>query len=114
MIDWRFADDNAERLPSLAAELVQLKVDVIVASGTTSAISASQKASTSIPIVMAGAADPVGDGFVLPHPLSHGHATVLRGFGHQSGLFETPTEIRPQPASATQSTSATIRAALVR
>ena len=82
IIEWRFADDKAERLHGLAAELVQLKVDVIVASGTTSAISASQKASTSIPIVMAGAADPVGDGFVKSLASPGGNIT---GYSNMTG-----------------------------
>jgi putative ABC transport system substrate-binding protein len=68
-IEWRFADGKSERLPVLAAELVQIKVDVILAAGT-QAISTAQKATASIPIVMAGANDPVGSGFVasLAHP----------------------------------------------
>jgi putative ABC transport system substrate-binding protein len=69
LIEWRFADGKPERLPVLAAELVQSKVDVILAAGT-QAISAAQRATTSIPIVMAGANDPVGSGFIasLGHP----------------------------------------------
>lgn len=69
LIEWRFADGGSERLPVLAAQLIQFKVDVILAAGT-QAISAAQKATTSIPIVMAGANDPVGSGFVasLAHP----------------------------------------------
>lgn len=69
IIEWRFADGKSERLSALAAELVQLKVDAILAAGT-QAISAAQKATGTIPIVMAGANDPVGSGFVtsLAHP----------------------------------------------
>jgi putative ABC transport system substrate-binding protein len=69
VIEWRFADGKAERLPSLAAELVRLKVDVIVTNGTAAA-SAAQKATTTIPIVIGSAGDPVGSGFVrsLAHP----------------------------------------------
>ena len=68
-IEWRFADDKPERLPALAAELVQLKVDVIMA-GNPPATSAAQKATTTIPIVFGGGGDPVGSGFVksLAHP----------------------------------------------
>ena len=62
MIEWRF-DDRSERLPDLAAELVGLKLDVIV-SGSSQAISALQKATTTIPIVMATSGDPIGSGFV--------------------------------------------------
>ncbi len=69
VIEWRFADGNYERLPDLAAELVRLRVDVIVSAGT-NAISAAQKATATIPIVMATSPDPVGLGFVktLAHP----------------------------------------------
>jgi putative ABC transport system substrate-binding protein len=63
VIEWRFADHNADRMPGLAAELVGLKPDVIVAQGNLST-HAAQKATTSIPIVMQGAADPVATGFV--------------------------------------------------
>ena len=62
VIEWRF-DDKLERLPYLAEELVGLRVDVIV-SGSSQAISALQKATTTIPIVMATSGDPIGSGFV--------------------------------------------------
>jgi len=62
-IDWRWAEDNVERLPELAAELVSLNVDVIVANGTP-AIKAAKSATKSIPIVMAVVGDPVGIGLV--------------------------------------------------
>jgi putative tryptophan/tyrosine transport system substrate-binding protein len=51
LIEWRFADGELARLPALAAELVQLKVDAIVASGP-QAVRAAQQATTTIPIVM--------------------------------------------------------------
>jgi len=63
VIEWRFADGKPERLPELAAELVNLGVEVIVTGGTP-AIRAAQKATRTIPIVMAASADPVGSGFV--------------------------------------------------
>jgi putative tryptophan/tyrosine transport system substrate-binding protein len=61
--------DHADRLPGFAAELVALKVEVIVASGSL-AVRAAQQATRSIPIVMTGSSDPVGTGFVasLGHP----------------------------------------------
>jgi putative tryptophan/tyrosine transport system substrate-binding protein len=61
--------DRPDRLPGFAAELVALKVDVIVASGSL-AVRAAQQATRSIPIVMTGSSDPVGAGFVssLAHP----------------------------------------------
>ena len=64
LIEARYADGRFERLPDLAAELVRLKVDVIVAAPTT-AIRAVQRATRTIPIVMAFAGDPVGDGFAV-------------------------------------------------
>ncbi len=51
IVEWRFADSNYERLPALATKLVNLKVDVILASSTP-AITAAKRATTSIPIVM--------------------------------------------------------------
>jgi putative ABC transport system substrate-binding protein len=71
-IEWRSAEGKAERLPALAAELVQLKVDVIVTAGTPAA-SAAQKATSTLPIVMATTVDPVGSGFVksLSHPATN-------------------------------------------
>jgi putative tryptophan/tyrosine transport system substrate-binding protein len=62
-IEWRFAGGDVARLDELAADLVQRKVDVIVA-GATPVISAAQRATATIPIVMAASNDPVGSGFV--------------------------------------------------
>ena len=62
-IEWRFADTRVERLPALAAGLVALRVDLLVAAGT-QAIAAAAAATKTIPIVFPGAADPVGSGFV--------------------------------------------------
>jgi putative ABC transport system substrate-binding protein len=69
VIEYRWADGRYERLPALAAELVKLKLDVIVAASP-QAIQAAQQATASIPIVMVRNADPVGSGFVksLAHP----------------------------------------------
>lgn len=68
-IETRFADSKYERLPGLVVEMIELKVDAIVAVATPST-SAAQKATTTMPIVMVNAADPVGSGFVasLAHP----------------------------------------------
>jgi putative ABC transport system substrate-binding protein len=62
-IEWRSAEGRAERLPALVADLVQLKVDVIVTAGS-AATSAAQQATSALPIVMATTPDPVGSGFV--------------------------------------------------
>ncbi len=63
VIEYRFADGKAERLPDLAAELVRLNVDVIVTSATPATLAA-KNATTTIPIVMAAVGDPVGAGLV--------------------------------------------------
>jgi putative ABC transport system substrate-binding protein len=79
----RYAEGSEERLRDLAAELVRLKVDVIVAGGAT-AIRAAQYATRTIPIVMAGAGDdPVRQGFVasLAHP--GGNITGLSFLGEE-------------------------------
>ena len=59
----RYADGHMERLPNIAAELVRLRVDVIV-TGSTIHVAAARQATTTIPIVMAGVDDAVGQGFV--------------------------------------------------
>ncbi|HKA43146.1 MAG TPA: ABC transporter substrate-binding protein [Burkholderiales bacterium] len=62
-IEFRFADGKYERLPELAAELVRLKVDLIVTHGTP-ATQAAQQATATIPIVIATITDPVASGVV--------------------------------------------------
>jgi len=61
--EYRFAEQKTERLPELAADLVRLKLDLIVVTGATGA-RAAKNATTTIPIVMTSAADPVGAGLV--------------------------------------------------
>jgi putative ABC transport system substrate-binding protein len=63
LIEGRWYGEQTERLPALAAELVRLKVDVIVA-GAAPAPDAAQRATSTIPIVMANHSDPVGSGLV--------------------------------------------------
>src|SRR4029077_9839687 len=62
-IEYRFAEQKLERLPELAAELVGLKVDLIVVTGPPQTL-ATKSATTTIPIVMVSAGDPVGQGLV--------------------------------------------------
>src|SRR5712691_11022230 len=62
-IEWRWYGREGERLPDLAAELIRLKVDLIVA-GVTPATRAAKEATRTIPIVMVAVADPIGAGFV--------------------------------------------------
>jgi putative ABC transport system substrate-binding protein len=76
LIEWRFAEGKNERLPSLVAELLQLKVDVLLASGTPSA-RAAQKATTTIPIVMGSSGDPVGVGLIKSLARPEGNITGL-------------------------------------
>ncbi len=83
------AERKYERLPDLAAELVRLKVDVIVTSGSTRAIRAVQRATRTIPIVFRGIPrDPVACGFV---------ASLARPGGNITGLtnLESPGSERP-------------------
>lgn len=61
-VEWRFADGRYERLQGLAAEIVRSKVDVVVAV-TTLCVQAARQATTTIPIVMVGVPDPIGEGF---------------------------------------------------
>src|SRR3984893_15779505 len=84
ILEHRFAEGRAERLPDLAAELVRLHVDVIVAGGS-AAIHAAQHATHTIPIVMASAVyDAVGEGFV---------ASLARPGGNITGLSNQATEL---------------------
>ncbi len=77
----RSSEGISERLPDLAAELVRLKADVIVAA-TTPAIHAAQQATRTIPIVMAVSGDPVESGFVTSLAQPGGNITGLS--------FQTP------------------------
>jgi putative ABC transport system substrate-binding protein len=98
VIESRYAEGRAERLPDLVAELARLKVDVIVAAGP--AIRAAQHETRTIPIVMAGANDPVGEGFVasLAHP--GGNITGLANLGEElpGKRLEILKETVPQSA----------------
>ena len=75
-IEWRSADGKLDRLPALAAELVDLKVDIIVTGGR-SATRADKEATSTIPIVMAQDPDPVGTGFVASLAQPGGNITGL-------------------------------------
>ena len=74
-IEYRFAEGKNDRLPELAADLVRLKVDLIVVSGPPAF--AAKKATATIPIVMATAADPVGAGLVASLAQPGGNVTGL-------------------------------------
>ena len=83
VIEYRWADGKRERLSDLAAELVTLKVDVIVARNTPATLAA-QRATTTIPIVMVGPGDPVRLGLV---------ASLARPGGNITGLSLLATEL---------------------
>jgi putative ABC transport system substrate-binding protein len=80
----RFADGKFERVPGLATELVSLKVDIIVSFGTVTTI-ALQKATSTIPIVMASTFDPVGNGLVRTLARPGGNITGLSSLGGDIG-----------------------------
>ncbi len=81
VIEYRFANGHLERLPTLAADLVRLAVDVIV-SGTPSNTVAAMKATTTIPIVMTNSSDPVSAGLVASLARPGGNVT---GFSSDTG-----------------------------
>ena len=85
-IEWRSAEGKSERLPELAAELVRLKVDVLVTSATPASLAA-QKATTTIPIVMYNVGDPVGSGLVK---------SLARPGGNSTGLSNITAELYPK------------------
>jgi len=82
IIEWRYAEEKPERMSELAAELVRLKVDIIVTAGPIPTRAAKQ-ATITIPIVMAQDSDPVANGFV---------ASLARPGGNITGL----STLRPE------------------
>ena len=84
VIEWRFADSQYERLPGLALELAQMKMDVLVAGGNDAPL-AMQKATTTIPIVMANASDPVGSGLIKSLARPGGNITGLTTISYDLG-----------------------------
>jgi putative tryptophan/tyrosine transport system substrate-binding protein len=82
-IEARFAEGKAERLPELVAELVRLKVDVILAGGS-EAVRPAREATKTIPIVVAHFEDPIGEGFV---------ASLARPGGNITGLSRMSSDL---------------------
>jgi len=76
VVERRYAENRLERLPELAAELVRLNVEVIVANGTLGPLAA-KRATSTIPIVMTAAGDPLGSGLV---------ASLARPGGNVTGI----------------------------
>jgi putative ABC transport system substrate-binding protein len=83
LIEYRWAEGKYERFPALVAELIALKVDVIVTAGTPATL-AVKKATTSVPLVMAAVGDPVGAGIV---------ASLARPGGNITGLSAIAPEL---------------------
>jgi len=113
-IESRYADGKFDRLLDLAAELVRLKVDLIVAAPTP-AVRAVQQATRTIPIVMAFSGDPVGEGFVagLAHPGGNitGHsATVAEMAAKRVEILKTV--VRDLSRLAFLANAATVRQAV--
>jgi putative ABC transport system substrate-binding protein len=85
-IEYRYAEGKIDRLPELAAELVNLKVDIIVISGGTATVRAAKNAAKTIPIVMMGGGDdPVTAGLVESLARPGGNVTGLTNLGGQLG-----------------------------
>ena len=83
VIEWRSSEGKTDRLPGLAAELVRLKVDVIVSTGPPGT-RATKEATSTIPIVMEQDPDPIGNGFV---------ASLARPGGNITGLATLRPEL---------------------
>jgi len=93
VIEWRFAGGQAERLPALAAELVQLRVELIVVPSTPTAMAA-KNATTTIPLITVGGNDPIALGFAASLARPGGQFTGLTAVfsseivGKQLGLLK--------------------------
>jgi putative tryptophan/tyrosine transport system substrate-binding protein len=83
-VEYRFGEGKNDRLPELAADLVRLKVDLIVVSSGGATNLAAKKATSTIPIVLATSAEPVGDGIV---------ASLARPGGNVTGLSNLAPEV---------------------
>ena len=84
--EYRYAEGKPDRFPALAAELVGLKVDIIVVGGGNRIVPAAKNATKTIPIVMTGAGlDPVGAGFVKSLARPGGNVTGITNLGTELG-----------------------------
>jgi putative ABC transport system substrate-binding protein len=83
IIEYRYAEEKLDRLPALAAELLRLKVDIIVTGGPTST-RAAKEATVTIPIIMTQDPDPVGNGFI---------ASLARPGGNITGLSNLVSDL---------------------
>ena len=99
VLDLRYADGDYSRFPTLAAEVVQRKPAAIVVT-TISAARAAQRASSTIPIVMTGLIDPVGQGLI---------ASLARPGGNTTGLANLAQDVMPKLVEILRSTCPAIR-----
>lgn len=99
--DYRFAEGHDDRSPGYAAELVALKLDLVAASGNSSAAFALRKATSTIPIVFITGADPVATGLVdsLAHPGGNITGVTLVSADLNLKRFEVLTELFPDAKS---------------
>jgi putative ABC transport system substrate-binding protein len=93
----RYADGRFERLPQLAAELVALKVDLVIAAGGTPAIEAAMKATRTIPIVFPTVGDPVAQKMVqsLAHPGGNVTGIAVMGAEMDAKRMELLKDVAP-------------------
>src|SRR5258708_37763891 len=101
-VDYRFANGKEDALPSIAAELVQSRLDVIVAEGT-AATWAAKNVTKTVPIVMATSSDPVRTGLVasLNRPGGNINGLSIQTAELSGKRVQTLTEIVPRPARGT-------------
>jgi len=85
VIEYRSAQSNPELLDDLAEDLARMKVDVIVTAGSNALLRAAARATSTIPIVMPGSADPVAEGFVASLARPGGNVTGRSSMGPQLG-----------------------------
>ena len=87
LVEYRWAENHYERLPTFASDLVRRRVTVIAAAGGNAAVQAAKTATTTIPIVFSIAADPIESGFV---------ASLSRPGGNLTGATTLGTELAPK------------------
>jgi putative ABC transport system substrate-binding protein len=99
VMEWRYAEGKYDRLPELAAELLQLRLDILVTRATP-ATRAAQKATSTVPIVMVNVGDPVVTGFIKNFARPGGNITGLSNLSSDTSpkLLEFLVEIMPKLA----------------